>query len=226
MFAVLFDARPDSGEPDTYLNYVRQARECLADVEGFINVTAYRSVVRDGWFLSLSRWADERALVRWRVHPRHHEYQQLSRGGLLGDYRVRVGHLADDPAAASRPALHAATGFETTESGSGAVMTLIAADRPLQWIQTDNPAECAEWIGFDPFAEGLLGWDLFEAIEPPNSLLLTVAWRDEGAADEFEGRTHLPDGGRFERLCVLRDYSMIDRREAPVYYPAISSIAT
>ena len=44
-----------------------------------------------------------------------------------------------------------------------------------------------------------------------------MSWRDQAAAEGFEGAISLQDGARLRRIRVVRDYGMFDRREAPQY---------
>ena len=53
-------------------------------------------MIREGWILSLSNWRDEKSLVRWRTHRRHHEIQQKGRDEILADYHLRVGQITAD----------------------------------------------------------------------------------------------------------------------------------
>jgi hypothetical protein len=48
--------------------------------------------------------------------------------------------------------------------GEGTTLTLITLTRPSQWKETTNPADCAQMIGLDPRADGLLEWDVLEAV--------------------------------------------------------------
>ena len=73
-----------------------------------------------------------------------------------------------------------------------------------------------------PDAAGLVAWDVFDAVLTPGDIVLLMSWRDQAAAEAFEGSTDLPDGARFRRVRVVRDYGMFDRRESPQYYPDVS----
>jgi heme-degrading monooxygenase HmoA len=55
----------------------------LEQVEGFVDNIRYKSLIREGWILSLSSWRDEKSLVRWRTRRRHHEVQQKGRDEIL-----------------------------------------------------------------------------------------------------------------------------------------------
>jgi len=205
MFSVVFEVHPKSDKWDAYLGYAKMLRPELEQVEGFVDNIRYKSLNRDGWILSLSNWADEKAVVRWRTKMKHHEVQELGRGEVLSDYK----------------------GFELkeqrldeTEVGEGTAIVLIDAKRPEEWKETTNSADCAEWLGLEPL-HGFLDWDLLEAVLTPGDIILMITFKDRQAADEFMSSVILPDTARMRSIRVIRDYSMFDRREAPQYYPEV-----
>src|SRR3569833_1165467 len=195
MFSVIFEVRPKPQEWDTYLAEAKMLRPELEQVDGFIDNIRYRSLTRDGWILSLSGWRDEKAVVRWRTGPRHHAVLEKGRSQILGDYRLRVGEITQD-----------------------------TARRPEQWAHTANPDDCAEFLGLNPYADGMASYDVFDAVLSPGDLILLCAWRDNAAAEAFETGVPgpIPPGGRRRRVRVIRDYGMFDRREAPQYYPDVA----
>jgi hypothetical protein len=79
----------------------------------------------------------------------------------------------------------------------------------------------AKWLGLDTSAEGLVDWDVFEAVLTPGDIILLISLKDQKAAEVFEEGGSLPEETRFRRVRVVRDYGMFDRREAPQYYPEI-----
>ena len=97
-------------------------------------------------------------------------------------------------------------------------MTLIEAKRPTDWQPTNNPADCAEWLGLSPFT-GFLSWEIFDAVLTPGDLILMLIWKDNAMVEDVEGSAELPEGERICRVRIGRDYGMYDRREAPQYYP-------
>ena len=60
--------------------------------------------------------------------------------------------------------------------GEGTTVTLIDAKRPSGWQPTNNPADCAEWLGLSPFT-GFLSWDIFDAVLTPGDLILMLTWK-------------------------------------------------
>ena len=217
MFSVLFEVHPKPDQWDAYLNYAKMLRPELEAVEGFVDNIRYRSLTREGWILSLSNWRDEKSVVRWRTRMRHHEVQERGRGDVLSDYHLRVGQVTQDTRIPEGCTLQEQR-LDETEVGEGTTVTLIDAKRPAEWKETNNPADCAEWLGLGPFT-GFVSWDIFDAVLTPGDLILMLTWRDNGMAEDFESSAGLPGGARLRGVRVVRDYGMYDRREAPQYYP-------
>jgi heme-degrading monooxygenase HmoA len=223
MFAVIFEVHPKPDQWEAYLGYARMLKPELEQIDGFVDNIRYRSLTRDGWILSLSGWRDEKAVVRWRTMVKHHEIQGKARSEVFLDYHLRVGQLTRD----TRPP----DGFvlreqrlDETETGEGTTVTLIDAKRPPEWVKESSPDDIARWLGLAPHASGLVAWDVFDAVLTPGDIILLVCWRDQTAAEAFEGTVSLKDGARFRRIRVVRDYGMFDRREAPQYYSDVKAV--
>jgi heme-degrading monooxygenase HmoA len=218
MFAVLFEVHPKSEQWDAYLGLAKMLKPELEKIDGFIDNIRYKSLTRDGWLLSLSDWRDEKALVRWRTLAAHHQAQEKRRGEIMSDYHLRVSQINEDSQLPEGQVLKEQR-LDETQTGEGTTVTLINARRSAEFGETSNPAECAEYLGLDPYAGGMLSWDVFEAVLTPGDLIVMLTWRDEAAARVFKDIALMPDGERFRRVRVVRDYGMFDRREAPQYYP-------
>jgi heme-degrading monooxygenase HmoA len=225
MFAVIFEVHPKPEQWDAYLGLGRMLKPELEKIEGFVDNIRYRSLRRAGWLLSLSIWRNEKALVRWRTQPRHHTVQEKGRSEIFLDYHLRIGQLTLDT---RPPAGHALSEqrLDETETGEATTITLIDARRPPQWVEQAGPDAVAEWLGFAPAAEGLVAWDVFDAVLNPGDIILLLSWRGQTAAEAFEGAVSLRDGARLRRVRVVRDYGMFDRREAPQFYPDAEGTAT
>jgi hypothetical protein len=72
----------------------------------------------------------------------------------------------------------------------------------------------------------LVGWDVYDAVLNPGDLCLMLIWKDCRAVGYFEGgeRILLPDTHRVRHVRVVRDYTMLDRREAPQYFAAVARV--
>jgi heme-degrading monooxygenase HmoA len=225
MFSVIFEVHPKPDQWDAYLGNAKMLRPELEQVDGFIDNIRYKSLTREGWILSLSGWRDEKSLVRWRTKMRHHMVQERGRSEILLDYHLRVGQITQDTRIPEGYALSEQR-LDETQVGEGTTVTLIDAKRPAQWAQTSNPADCSEYLGLNPYAGGMVGWDVLDAVLTPGDLILLLSWRTKEDAEAFEDTVALPEGGRLRRVRVVRDYGMFDRREAPQYYPEVKRAET
>jgi heme-degrading monooxygenase HmoA len=220
MFSVLFEVHPKPEQWDNYLGNAKMLRPELEKVDGFVDNIRYGSLTREGWILSLSGWRDEKAVVRWRTAMRHHTVQEKGRSEILLDYHLRVGQITRDTRIPEGYTLQEQR-LDETEVGEGTTITLIDARRPSQWTETANAADCSRYLGLDPYAGGMVAWDVFDAVLTPGDLILLIVWRTKEDAQAIEDTAKLPKGARVRRVRIVRDYGMFDRREAPQYYPDV-----
>ena len=220
MFSVIFEVYPKPEQWEAYLDNAKMLRPELERVDGFVDNIRYKSLTREGWILSLSGWRDEKSVVRWRTAMRHHMVQEKGRSEILLDYHLRVGQITQDTRLPEGHVL-AEQRLDETEVGEGTAITLVDAKRPARWAETSNPTDCSDYLGLNPYAAGMIGWDVFDAVLTPGELILLLSWHTKKDAEAFENTLNLPEGGRLRRIRVVRDYGMFDRREAPQYYPAV-----
>ena len=197
----------------------------LEGIDGFADNIRYRSLTRDGWLLSLSGWRDEKALVRWRTQAKHHGVQEKGRSQVFLDYHLRVGEIVHDSGLADGTALRQQR-LDETVAGNATMITLTDARRAADWITPQGAEGVAQSLGLDANANGLVEWDVFDAVLSPGDAILLMSWRDNDAAAAFARTTSPPDGARFRQVRVVRDYGMYDRREAPQFYPDATGRAT
>ena len=213
MFAVLFEIHPKSDQFNVYLDYAKMLAPELKRLDGFIDVIRYRSLTREGWLLSLSRWRDEDAIARWRKAPMHRDAQAKGRSEVFIDYRIRVGQLTRDSQLLGANTLDHR--LELAETGSASAVTLVDSKQPAELVLHSSPQDIAKWLGIDLNSDGLVTWDVFEAVLTPGDIILLISWHDEVAAGSFEGRFSFQNSRRLRRVSVVRDYGRFDRREAP-----------
>jgi heme-degrading monooxygenase HmoA len=218
MFSVIFEVRPRPEQWDNYIGTAKILRPELEKVDGFVDNIRYRSLTRDGWILSLSTWRDEKSVIRWRTCLRHHEAQTKGRSEIFLDYHLRVGELTRDTNLTPGYELSEQR-LDETEVGEGTTIILTDGKWPSESTGNTRPEDIAEWLGRSPKREGLVNWDVFDAVLTPGDFILLMSWRDRFQAEAFEN-ARSPEGGvRLRRVRVIRDYGMYDRREAPQYYP-------
>jgi heme-degrading monooxygenase HmoA len=221
VFAVLFEVHPYTEQWDAYLGYAKMLRPDLEAINGFVDNIRYRSLTRPGWILSLSSWRNEKALVRWRTLVRHHEVQVKGRSEVLADYHLRVGQVTTDSHVPEGHRLEEQR-LDVTEVGKGTAVTLTNPQRQYQDGPLDETDACelAQRFGLATDAEGLISWDIFDAVQQPGNPILAQSWADSerAAASLYGGRHDL----RRRTIRIVRDYGMIDRRESPQYYPEVT----
>ena len=138
MFSVIFEVLPNKAYWNDYLDNAKMLRPELEKVDGFVDNIRYKSLTRDGWILSLSNWRDEKSLVRWRTHMRHHEVQQKGRDQILADYHLRVGQITADNQIPAGYELSEQR-LDETQVGEGTAITLINPARSTGLRETNEP---------------------------------------------------------------------------------------
>src|SRR5690348_12833148 len=128
MFFVIFEVHPRPEQWDAYLGLAKMLRPELEQVDGFVDNTRYKSLMRKGWILSLSGWRDEKAVVRWRTAMRHHMAQEKGRSEILLDYHLRVGQVTHDTQVPAGQTIEEQR-LDETEVGEGTTVTFVDARR-------------------------------------------------------------------------------------------------
>ena len=96
MIAVIFEVYPAEGKIQEYLDIAADLKPLLEDIDGFISIERFSSLVEEGKVLSLSFWRDEDAVKAWRSLETHRSAQSKGRGGVFKDYRLRVANVSRD----------------------------------------------------------------------------------------------------------------------------------
>ncbi len=219
MFAVIFEVQPKAGRFDDYLNLAKYLRPELEKIDGFIDNERFASQRTDGRVLSLSTWRDEKAIVRWRTLGAHHEVQQRGRSEVFTDYHLRVGEIAADTQIPEGHTLAQQRLDETAiAEAKAATISELSPASGKEPASTDLAAD----LGLPPPGSlGLVDREVFESISNPGKLLLLATWQDATAADRWQPTAVAAGRLRQRRVRIIRDYGMLDRREAPQYYPPV-----
>src|SRR3546814_8986988 len=93
MIAVIFELEPREGQAARYFDIAASLAPLLEEIDGFISIERFESVVQPGKFVSLSFWRDEAAVEAWRTLEDHRTAQAAGRGEIFADYRLRVASV-------------------------------------------------------------------------------------------------------------------------------------
>lgn len=102
MIAVIFEVHPKTERRDEYFDIAAEMRPMIDEVEGFISVERFQSLMDPTKILSLSFFEDEAAIERWRTLAAHRRAQSKGRGGANGtdpifdNYRLRIASVIRD----------------------------------------------------------------------------------------------------------------------------------
>lgn len=96
MFVVIFEVWPAEGQRQRYLDIAAALRPLLNEVDGFLSIERFESLVEPGKILSLSFWRDEQAVAEWRRLEAHRAAQRCGRAEVFNDYRLRVAGVLRD----------------------------------------------------------------------------------------------------------------------------------
>jgi heme-degrading monooxygenase HmoA len=219
MFSVIFTVQPKPSRFEEYLAVAKALKPDLERIEGFIDNERFTSTQRQGRVLSLSTWRDEKAVIRWRTHGVHHAAQEKGRFEIFDDYHLRVGEITADTQIPPRQHLQQQR-FDETEVADAKLIT-ISELAPIgdHRLKADNVAAD---LGLPQGATPeIVDQEMFESLYHPGKLLLLLSWHKGVAADQWTPKRVTGGELRHRQVRIIRDYSMVDRREAPQYYPPV-----
>lgn len=96
MIAVIFEVFPADGKVQEYLDIAAELKPLLQNIDGFISIERFSSLVEEGKILSLSFWRDGKSIKEWRNIETHRLAQKKGREGVFTDYRLRVANVIRD----------------------------------------------------------------------------------------------------------------------------------
>lgn len=221
MFAVIFEVQPRPDRFDDYLDTAKALRPALEAIDGFIDNERFRSETTRGHILSLSTWRDEKALIRWRTLAIHHAAQEKGRFDLFDDYHLRVGEVIADTRDAAGT-IPSGQRLDATEIGLARIVTL--SERPPRDDAASSTADLGATLGVpEPGRAGSVAAETFASITDGGKLLLLASWQDEAQARAWLATQKGGARCRHRMVRVIRDYGLVDRREAPQYYPPVTA---
>lgn len=96
MIAVIFEVYPQKNHTQDYFDIAANLASHLRQIDGFISVERFQSLVDPEKILSLSFWRDEQAVEKWRNLQEHRAAQTSGRKTIFRDYRLRVAAVVRD----------------------------------------------------------------------------------------------------------------------------------
>ncbi len=102
MIAVIFEVYPAEGRAQEYFDIAAELKPLLENIDGFISIERFSSLVEEGKILSLSFWRDEKAIEEWRNMESHRLAQEKGREEVFSNYRLRVANVSRDYGMTSR----------------------------------------------------------------------------------------------------------------------------
>jgi heme-degrading monooxygenase HmoA len=222
MFAVIFEVQPKPERWDDYLGLAKELKPKLEAIDGFIDNERFESKRTKGRVLSLSTWRDEKAVIRWRTQGEHHGVQEKGRFEVFEDYHLRVGEITADSQPPKGLSVEQKR-FDETEVGEAKVVTITELTPNESGTLGAKPDRLPVHLGLDIAASGLVDHEVFESIYNPGKLLLLASWRDADAAKAWSvAQPPAAKSIRHRQVRVIRDYGMLERREAPQFYPEVN----
>ncbi len=114
MIVVVFEVTMKPGKSPRYFDLAGALRPQLDDVDGFISVERFESLVTPGKYVSISFWRDEAAVRAWRANGDHQVAHAIGKNDLFADFRITVAETIRQYDLASRKA----ASDEKTTAGS------------------------------------------------------------------------------------------------------------
>src|ERR1700742_3316449 len=90
MIAVIFEAIPETGQMNEYLDLAAALKPALAGIPGFISIERFQSLANEEKVLSLSLWENEEAIHQWRNVELHRFAQARGRSHIFRDYQLKI----------------------------------------------------------------------------------------------------------------------------------------
>ncbi|WP_373034015.1 antibiotic biosynthesis monooxygenase [Sulfurovum sp.] len=96
MYAVIFEVKIKEEGKDQYLAIAAKLKEQLIQMDGFISIERFQSLVEEGKLLSLSYWESIESIEIWKQNLDHLQAQSEGRAKLFEDYRIRIADVVKD----------------------------------------------------------------------------------------------------------------------------------
>jgi heme-degrading monooxygenase HmoA len=206
MISQFFEVQPKAAHIDQYLDLAAALKPRLVAMGGCLFIDRFRSLTRENLLLSYQIWQDEGSMTAWRVDAAHHRIQEVGRGQVFADYRIRIAQVIHE----ARPGKPVWQPERRTPYND-------PARRPPTYVLASESKRAelpvrTEWRR-DAFASVYRDGQFAHLIDLP----------DLQSGLELGPRLFADATTEYFRVFeIMRDYGMYERGEAPQYYPPIT----
>ena len=96
MYAVIFEVEINKTKQEEYLSIASELKKQLVNMNGFISIERFSSLINENKILSLSFWEDEESIKAWKQNFDHNNAQRKGRDSIFKDYRIRIANVERD----------------------------------------------------------------------------------------------------------------------------------
>lgn len=90
MIVVVFEVTAKEGRAQDYFDLAAALRPELEQIDGFLSVERFESLVTPGKYVSLSFWRDAEAVAAWHGTKNHAAAQRRGKSEIFADFRITV----------------------------------------------------------------------------------------------------------------------------------------
>lgn len=196
-------------------SYYKALKPHLREQNGLIEEVGYfNDNAVDG--MLLSSWTSEEAMNAWRTLPTHLRVQQAAREEVFASYRIRIGVEAE----ADGEVDYNSSNTRIT-SAPGRVVVLyqrpIATTSQIKIDFSEISSELTKSLLMEDSDDTTTLKDILDQSTwvTKTHVLHVSGWSDVASAEAFEGSIRRVPGDWRRRIVVTRDYTKVDRKEAP-----------
>lgn len=106
MVVVVFEVMMKEGRGQEYFDIAERLKSELQQIDGFVGVERFESLVTPGKYASISFWRDEAAVRAWREHAEHRLAQEYGKEEIFSDFRISVAEVSRQYTLADRVGAH------------------------------------------------------------------------------------------------------------------------
>ena len=196
---LFFEVTPQPGHSVHYFSFVEKLKPELANYEGLLWLSRYRALFDSYSLLSHQLWDSEQSIENWRKNKAHRLAQTAGIKTHFKDYRIRIGKRLDSWLVDDKSELES-----RSPGGSSSLLLSVQSNAPvIDFIPEEYSSSKINYVD-------LAASEQFITLLNPNDLLHARTLRSGIDPDIID---------KFELFLIGRNYSMIERDQAPPQKP-------